>query len=122
MTDAKTPAQLASAAADAVQALNHATFNTSYEDGGWWWPSDAYDVVGGLDRMAGMLGQALDQIAAHVERLAQHDHIRSDKGGDGGEDVATALRALKSAQADAARLASHLGGAHSALSSLAYKD
>jgi hypothetical protein len=122
MTDPQTPAQLARTAAEAIRSLNHATLTTSYEDGGWWWPSDAYDVVGELDRMAAMLGQALDQVATHVERLAQHDHIRSDKGGDGGEDVATALRALKSAQADAARLASHLGGAHGALSSLAYKD
>jgi hypothetical protein len=122
MTDAKTPAQLASTAADAIQALNHATFNTSYEDGGWWWPSDAYDVVGGLDRMAGMLGQALDQVAAHVKRLAQQGHIRSDKGGDGGENVAAALAALESARADAQRLTSRLATVHSALSPLAYQD
>ncbi|MBK3582577.1 hypothetical protein JHN49_02190, partial [Streptomyces sp. MBT57] len=71
---AKTPGQLAGTASDAIRALNHATIGPDRL--GWEYPSDAYDVIGGLDQLVGMLPQALDQIARHIERLAGDDHIR----------------------------------------------
>lgn len=114
-----TPRDHAAAAAEAIRALNHATLS---KVPGWEYPGDAYDVVGGLDQMANMLGQTLDQIAQHIERLSTLGHIRSDKGGDGAEDVHSALRALEWGRADAASLASRLGTAHSALSALAFQD
>ncbi|MEU3978413.1 hypothetical protein [Streptomyces bacillaris] len=117
---AKTPSQLAGTAADAVRALNHATLGPDRP--GWEYPADAYDVIGGLDQLVGFLPQALDQIARHIERLAADGHIRSTKGGDGSDEVATALRALEWANADATQLQSRLATVHSALSPLAYKD
>ncbi len=120
MTDPKTPAQLAADAAEAIRAINHATLSTPGLD--WEYPSDAYDVVGSLERLAATLPQALDQIARHIERLHANERIRSDKGGDGSEEVHTALRALESANADAGQLASRLATVHSALSPLAYQD
>ena len=119
-TTAKTPAQHATTAAEAIRALNHATLATPGLD--WEHPSNAYDVVGSLERLAATLPQALDQIAHHIERLAAAGRIRSDKGGDGAEEVHTALRALEFANADARQLASRLATVHSALSPLAYQE
>jgi hypothetical protein len=116
---AKTPAQLADDAAEAIRSLNHATLGPGLD---WEYPSNAYDVVGSLERLAAMLPQALDQIARHIERLAATERIRSDKGGDGSEEVHTALRALEFANVDAGQLASRLAMVHSALSPLAYRD
>jgi hypothetical protein len=119
-TEAITPADNARTAAEAVRSLNHTTLSTSAA--GWEYPSDAYDVVGALDEMAMRLPQALDQVAKLVERLAAHDHISSDRGGDGAEDVHTALRGLEWARADAEQLHSRLSAVHSALSPLAWKE
>jgi hypothetical protein len=53
------PAGLASQAADAVRALNHATRpGTS----GLAYPADAYDVTGALSLLASRLPQALAQL------------------------------------------------------------
>ncbi|WP_055526605.1 hypothetical protein [Streptomyces graminilatus] len=116
---AKTPAQLADDAAEAIRALNHATMSTRP---GWEFPADAYSVVGNLRELAQRLPQLYGQIGVFIQRLAADDHIRSDKGGDGADEVTAAYDALMRAQDDAVTMEAALDGAHSALSPLAYKE
>jgi hypothetical protein len=119
--DAKTPAQLADDAAEAVRSANHATF-TAGPALGWEFPSDAYDVIGHLQAMVQRLPQLLQQTGAHVQRLADSGHVRSDRGGNGADEVAAALDAIGRASADAVAMAAALDTAHSALSPLAWQD
>ena len=115
----QTPAEHAEAAAEAIRALAHATWASG--DDGWQYPSDAYDVVGSLDQMAMRLPQALDQIARHIQRLAEAGRVRSDNGGDGATEVNDALMALERAHADAEQLEQRLATVHAALAPLSYK-
>lgn len=119
MTNSKTPDQLANDAAEAIRGLNHTTLSANL---GWKYPGDAYQVVGGLNQMARGLGQALDQIAQHIERLSESGHISHDHGGAGTKEVATALEGLEWARVDADALVSRLVTVHSALARLAWKD
>lgn len=119
--DAKTPAELADAAAEAVRSANHATL-TAGPALGWEFPSDAYDVVGHLLAMVQRLPQLLEQTGAHVQRLADGGHVRSDRGGNGAEEVAAVLDALGRASTDAVAMAAALDTAHGALSPLAYDE
>jgi hypothetical protein len=121
MTDPKTPAQLADDAAEAVRSANHATLSAGPALG-WEFPSDAYDVIGNLLAMVQRLPQLLEQTGAHVQRLATADHVRSDRGGNGADEVAAALDAIGRASDDAVSMAAALDTAHSALSPLAYQD
>jgi hypothetical protein len=117
--DAKTPAELADAAAEAVRSANHATLGGPAL--GWEFPSDAYDVVGHLLAMVQRLPQLLEQTGAHVQRLADSGHVRSDRGGNGAEEVAAVLDAIGRASTDAVAMAAALDTAHGALSPLAYE-
>jgi hypothetical protein len=72
--------------------------------------------------MVQRLPQLLQQTGAHVQRLAETDHVRSDRGGNGAAEVAAALDALSRASTDAVTMAAALDGAHSALSPLAWKE
>lgn len=120
MTTDRTPAQLADDAAEAIRSANHATLTSPRE--GWEFPSDAYDVVGALLVMVQRLPQLLEQTGAHVQQLADEGHVRSDRGGNGADEVAAALDAIGRASADAVAMAAALDTAHSALSPLAYQD
>jgi hypothetical protein len=115
----KTPAQLADVAAEAIRAINHLTMGTGDD---WQYPGDAYDTVANLKRAVYGLPQALEQMSHLIERLAALDHIRSDKGGDGADNVATALAGLRAAAKEATSLGGHLDAVHSALSPLAWKE
>lgn len=115
----QTPAQLASAAAESVRSLNHATLSPGRA--GWEEPSDAYDVIGGLDRAASMLPQALDQVWSLLSGLAADGHLGSDRG-TVTADMAEARLALDEARAAAQRLNAALTRAHSATSHLAWQD
>lgn len=119
MTDAKTPAQLADDAAEAIRALNHATMSGRP---GWEFPADAYDVIGNLREMAQRLPQLLQQAETFLQRLADGDHIRSDRGGNGAAEVNAARDAIDRARDDALSMEAALDTAHSALSPLAYQD
>ncbi len=121
MTDAKTPAEHAEQAADAINALNHATLSPSYEGGGWWWPSDTYDVIGRLDRMAGGLPQALEQVGMLLAGLDEHGHVGSDHG-DAPARLEATMAALGDARRAALQLQRALARAHSATSALTYKE
>jgi len=117
----KIPADLASAAAEAVRGLNHATLNTGRT--GWEYPSDAYEVIGGLDQMARGLPQALQQVSRLLFELDADGHVRSDHGPAAvSEEVLTARTALRAASLATEQLVSALGRAHSATSPLAYQD
>ena len=115
---AKTPAAHASTAAEAIRALNHATFGPGRA---WEMPGDAYDVIGGLDRTAMMLPQAIGQIASHLTRLAADDRVRSDRGSLD-QDLTEAHAALADARAATQQLNAALSRAHSATSHLAWED
>lgn len=116
----KTPAELASQAADAVRAINHLTLSPNPSDN-WTYPSHAYSLVGGLSQMAMMLPQALDQIGAFIEVMDTAGNLRSDK-----DTLDTDLQATYGGLADAHDAAKGLyealERAHSGLSPIAYKD
>ncbi|MCY0923201.1 hypothetical protein OS965_34555 [Streptomyces sp. H27-G5] len=117
MTD-KTPAQLADTAGDAIRALNHATLGRQAD---WEYPGDAYSVVGNLAYMAGMLPQALDQIAKHIKSLEGEDRLKSDRD-TLTADLEAAYAGLTIAAGAADTLRGALNRAQSGLSSIAYKE
>lgn len=119
MTD-KTPKVAADTAAEAIRALNHRTLSHGVSPD-WEYPSDAYDVVGNLSRMAMMLPQAIDQTRALVERLSALDSVRSDRG-TLDDDLAATFGGLDEARKAAEALYAGLNRAHSGLSPLAYQD
>ncbi|MFI6730913.1 hypothetical protein [Streptomyces atratus] len=117
MTD-KTPAQLADAAGDAIRALNHATLGRQAD---WEYPGDAYSVVGNLAHMAGMLPQALDQIAQLLKRLEGEGHLKSDRD-TLADDLEAAHDGLTIAAGAAETLRGALDRAQNGLGSVAYKE
>lgn len=119
MSAHKTPADLADAAAEAVRALNHVTHLTQ---SGWEYPADAYSVIGGLREVVQHLPQLYGQIADLLQTLADGDHIRSDQGDSGADNVVTACDGLARATGDAEAMCAALDTVHAALSPLAYKD
>jgi hypothetical protein len=119
MTDPKTPAQLASDAAEAVRGLNHATLSLGHLD--WEYPSNAYSVIGGLERAVAYLPQALEQTWKLLSGLAADGHVGSTTGNPD-EDLSAASAALEEARAYAAALNAALQRAHNATSPLKYED
>lgn len=119
MPEPLTPAQLGDAAAEAIRSLNHATQSTRP---GWEYPADAYSVVGELRTMTQRLPQLLGQVDQFLHALADGDHIRSDRGGDGATEVAAVRDGLNRAAADAEALTAALDTVHSALNPLGWKD
>jgi hypothetical protein len=116
---AKTPAQLADEATEAIRAINHLTLGSPRDD--WQYPGDAYSVVGNLAQAAMMLPQALDQIGALVEQLDTGGNLRSDKD-TLDADLQDTYGGLADAHDAAKRLYEALNRAHSGLSPIAYKD
>lgn len=109
-----TPADHATAAAEAIRSLNHATLG-----GGYQWPSDVYDTLGELERAARMLPQALNQAALWLERQHDagrigHDHPKVSAG----ISVEIAIGELGAAIAAATSLSRALSGAHEACAHL----
>ena len=116
----KTPTQLAAAASEAVQQLNHATLSPHPSDD-WTYPSHAYSVVGGLAHMAMMLPQALDQIGALIEVMDTGGNLRSDKN-TLDTDLQDTYGGLADAHDAAKKLYEALNRVHSGLSPIAYQD
>ncbi|MEU8886110.1 hypothetical protein [Streptomyces hydrogenans] len=117
MTD-KTAAVLAGTAADTIQALNHATLGRQLD---WEYPGDAYSVTGGLAHMAGMLPQAIEQIARLLKRLEEEGHLKSDRD-TLGDDLEAAYAGLTIASGAAETLCGALNRAQHGLGAIAYKD
>lgn len=114
----KTPSQLADQAAEAVRSLNHATLS---KRPGWEYPSDAYDVVGGLARVAMMLPQALQQAGRFVDDIANNGHMGVDAGGPDVAAMQTDLAVeLTNAVNSAQVLYLQLSRAHAVLSHATY--
>lgn len=115
---AKTPAQLADTAGDAIRALNHVTLSTRPD---WEYPGDAYSVVGNLAYMAGMLPQAIEQIAQHIKNLEGQDRLKSDRD-TLAADLEAAYAGLTIAAGAADTLCGALNRAQSGLGAVAYKE
>jgi hypothetical protein len=115
----KTPAQYAEDAAEGVRAVNHVTLRDAE---GWEFPCDAYDVVGGLSRVAMRMPQALQQVGKFIEGLASEGNVGVDAGGS---DVAESQVDLQAALIDAVEAAENLRDAlfraHGVLSHLTYR-
>lgn len=115
-----TPAQLAEQAAENIRALNHVTLPGRGE---LVYPSDAYSTVANLSDMAMRLPQALQQIRAFIDRLDEHQHLRSDHGPDDlAQRLADLRAALTDAEATADTLYNDLARAHAALGPIAWQD
>lgn len=115
---AKTPAQLADEAAEAVRAINHLTRSRGDD---WQYPGDVYSLVGNLAQMAMMLPQALEQASRLIADLNEGGHLRSDKD-QLEHDLGETFYGLDDARNAAQKLYGSLNRAHSGLSPIAYKD
>lgn len=118
-SDPKTPAQLASDSAEAIRGLNHATLSVGRPD--WEYPSDAYSVIGGLERAVGYLPQALGQVKSLLTGLMSDGYVGSTRG-DPNADMVEATDALNEACTLAGRLNAALQRAHRATNPLTYED
>jgi hypothetical protein len=113
MTDAKSPAELADQAAEAIRALNHKLIS-----GGLTYPADAYDTIGTLRTLADRLPQSLGLIARWLGQEHDRGAIGHDSGGDAGEYILATADALGRAQEDAELLAAALDVAQQAAGGL----
>src|SRR4051794_40882453 len=92
-----TAGKAASAAAESIRTLNHATFP---DGGGFRYPSDAYDVLGALVTLVQRLPQALNQIAYYAQQGVEAGTIASTYGTYDGQ-TEEAAAAFTEALADA---------------------
>lgn len=116
------PVEHADQVAEAVRGLIHATM-WHREGGGWEFPSDAYDVIGGLQVAAMRMPQALQQAGKFIEHFAAEGTLGVDASGP--PDVATSQAALGDALVDAIKaaeaLALALALAHAHAAHLTYR-
>lgn len=77
MTEHATPTELAEAGAEAIRALNHATFGGR---AGYAYPSDAYRTIGELAALLHRLPQALEQISLYLGDEHRAGRIVADWG------------------------------------------
>jgi hypothetical protein len=71
---ARTVAELASDAAEAIRTMNHLTRTRD----GWAYPGDLYATLGDLARLVHSLPQLLDQAAAWLETAERDGLLRTD--------------------------------------------
>lgn len=114
MTDAKTPAQHLSDAAEGVRAFNHTSRSATVED--WRYPSDAYTALGNLSYLVQMLGQAVEQSTRPVMRTHEHGRVRIDGNGDADAAVMELVLAREDASAAADALTAAVQRMHNATS------
>lgn len=112
---ARTPAELASRAAEDIRAINHALYD------GIAYPGDAYSTVGNLTHLVSMLPQALTMIRSAVEKLERTAALYSDRG-TLADDLVAAYAGLEQAAADAQTLYGSISRAHAALSHIGTQD
>lgn len=109
-----TPAALADVAAEAIRALNHATVPGT---GRLVHPSDVYDVIGSLERLAAMLPQAFGQLSMWLGHEALAGRVVADFGSYTGrtdEALAIAGLSLGGASGHALHVVDELKRAHGA--------
>ncbi|KAF0646299.1 MULTISPECIES: hypothetical protein [Streptomyces] len=107
---ARTPEQIADAAAEQVRELNHRTINADafYGEDGFRGaaPARLSGTVQGLLALTQRLPQSLQQIRRSLAELEQAQEIRMADGQDPADAVSTALRALLNAE-EAFKAAEH---------------
>jgi len=120
MTDEqKTPAQLASEAAESVRALNHAT-RSAHAD--WEYPGDAYSVVSLLAYAAHGLQQSVEQTVRLISDLDAAGRIVVDAPADRQARVNEFQASAKNAINGTRQLSRALNTMYSALSPMAYRE
>ncbi|WP_327431744.1 hypothetical protein [Streptomyces sp. NBC_01236] len=110
------PNTLATRAAEAIRAFNHATQSAKGELA---YPGDAYEVVASLKLLTLRLPQSFDQVSDFLGTLAKTGAVTADCGAPD-DHLAEARSGLASAAIIAQTLSEHLDRAHSALSPLGY--
>ena len=116
------PAALASEAAEAVRALNHATLPGS---GGLMFPADAYDVAGQLALLASRLPQALAQLLAFLRGEVEAGRVAvvaGEHNGDPAAMLAAVTASLDAAVVSARRLHDALDAAQNQLTWAAARE
>ncbi len=96
-------------AAEKVRAFNHTTLSSGTD---WEYPSHSYDALGALDRLAGILPQALEQALRPVTHTHAQGRIAIDGGGDADAEVRKLQTALSSALRYAVGLSETIGAMH----------
>lgn len=107
------PARFLDAAAEDVRAFCH---NSRSVDDEWIYPGHAYDAVGNLSHLAGMLEQAVEQSIRPVMYTYEHGRVLIDNGGDADQKVSELVAARLDAMKAAAALTSALQRMHNAVS------
>lgn len=117
----RTPAQLASDAAEAIRALNHRTLKTDAFPN----PADVSDTANGISAVIQRLPQALQQLEAGMRALDENDRIRlADRHPsevsqfDIARAVSTVLVGLEEARQALGRVEDHLRDATGVLGNL----
>lgn len=108
------PAALASAAAEAIRALNHATLGGD----GLGQPADAYQVLGELSLAAARLPQLLGQVGTWLATALARGQLGCDDGTSPAAAVSGAWLFISDARGSAAALARDLGQAQQQLATV----
>lgn len=107
------PARHLSAASEGVRAFNH-TSRSAGQD--WEYPGHAYDAIGNLSYLVGMLEQAIGQATRPVMHTYEHGRVRIDNGGDADAKVAELVKAREDAEDAARKLTAAVQRMHNAVS------
>ncbi|NUK93995.1 hypothetical protein HRW16_19590 [Streptomyces lunaelactis] len=107
------PARHLDAAAEGIRAFNHTSRSTGTD---WRFPGHAYDAVGNLSYLVGMLGQAIEQATLPVMDTHEHGRVRIDGNGDAAAKVAELVKAREDALIAAEALTAAVGRMHNATS------
>ncbi|MDX3354184.1 hypothetical protein PV703_12890 [Streptomyces sp. ME01-24h] len=109
------PAACLSEAAELIREFNHASRPSGP---GWEFPGHAYDALGSLARLVGMLPQTIEQAIRPVRHTYEHGRVAVDGGGDPDQTMARMLNTQDRAQEHARRLGAAVDEMHSATSPL----
>lgn len=100
-------------AADSVRDFNH-TSRSAGQD--WEYPGHAYDAIGNLSYLVGMLAQAVKQSTVPVTHAYKQDRLLIDGGGSANAKVAEMRAAREDAAAAAMALTAAVQRMHNAVS------
>jgi len=107
------PARHLSEAAEGIRAFNH-TSRAVGDD--WTYPGHAYDAIGNLSHLVGMLEQAINQTTVPVDAAWAKNRLRIDGGSDSTEARTVLVNARKDAEAAARALTNAVQRMHNAVS------
>ncbi|MFB6755467.1 hypothetical protein ACFCX6_31645 [Streptomyces sp. NPDC056353] len=107
------PARHLSEAAEGIRAFNHTSRSVGDD---WEFPGHAYDAIGNLSYLVGMLGQAVEQSTVPVTHAYKGGHILVDGDGSANAKVAEMRTAREEAVAAATALTAAVQRMHNAVS------